>query len=236
MTVYGVDVVARAMLAAGLPYRLGAEVDATSPEPGAEYDCSELTQWAHVSLGVYLSDGTWAQEAEVRRVSVETAIATPGALLHTFEHVAISRGDGTTIEARGARWGVGSWSVYGRSWSFGGFVDGVNYSTPPSYPLPPLVAPIEEAEDMAWLVQADDGDIAVFTTDGVLKSWVRDGNAAADLTNAGISKRGASGQPIRMNRAAIDSLVLVGPAPIYAGDYTGPRTGFATPDAGSTRA
>jgi len=58
-------------------------------------------------------------------MSVEEALHTPGALLFrlspqgrqgspTNEHVAISLGDGRTIEARGKQYGVGSWSAENR--------------------------------------------------------------------------------------------------------------------------
>jgi hypothetical protein len=69
-------------------------------------------------------------------------------------------------------------------------------------------------------VQCDDGDAAVFATDGIQKTWVRDGFALAELVSIGLVKPDVN----RINRAAIDSLALVGPAPVYEDGYAGPRT------------
>ena len=45
---------------------------------------------------------------------VQEALRTPGALLFRPGHVAISLGDGRTIEARGRRYGVGIFDGAGR--------------------------------------------------------------------------------------------------------------------------
>lgn len=109
----------------GDPYVWGATVDMDDPDPDA-FDCSELVRWAASQAGVEVSDGTWLQYLDLKEegttMSVEEAIDTPGALLFRFStepvpgggrpssaHVAISLGDGRTIEAAGRRTGV----IYG---------------------------------------------------------------------------------------------------------------------------
>jgi cell wall-associated NlpC family hydrolase len=106
----------------GKPYVFGAEASLDDPDPAA-FDCSELTQWAAHQAGLTLPDGAAGQYRYCRNagttMSVEDALRTPGALLFTFDgepgptggepakaHVAISLGDGRTVEARGRNYGV----------------------------------------------------------------------------------------------------------------------------------
>ncbi len=106
----------------GTPYVFGAEAAATDLDP-ASFDCSELTQWAAAQAGVDLPDGSWIQYLQAKdsgnAISVDDALRTPGALLFSFDqeptadggrppgaHVAISLGDGRTVEARGRAYGV----------------------------------------------------------------------------------------------------------------------------------
>lgn len=135
----GSDLVAAAMRYSGTPYVLGAEGDL---DPGYEgvraLDCSELVQVALADLGISFPDGTWNQVREVVPISVEAGLATPGALLFTTglpDHVAISRGDSTTIEARGRAWGTGSWSAVGRFVS-AGLIPALTYTAPGPTPAP----------------------------------------------------------------------------------------------------
>jgi cell wall-associated NlpC family hydrolase len=116
-----------ALAQTGDEYRFGAEARPGDPDPEV-FDCSELVQWAAGKVGVELSDGTWLQYLELAEqgavVPVEQAINTPGALLFSFSseptpgggrpsqaHVAISLGDGRTIEARNSRYDVGSFEA-----------------------------------------------------------------------------------------------------------------------------
>jgi cell wall-associated NlpC family hydrolase len=133
----GQDVVDKAMTQAGKPYIFGYEVDLDDSDPEA-FDCSELTQWVSHQLGIKpeLPDGAIYQMRHCRNhsliIPVSQAVKTPGALLFRISesgnHVAISRGDGTTIEARGKAYGVGSWSaIKGRAWTHGGLIPGVKY-------------------------------------------------------------------------------------------------------------
>lgn len=145
MTPRASDFVAAAMRYDGLPYVLGAEGDL---DPGYQsvraQDCSELVQVALADLGVAAPDGHWVQWRWARDagllVSVADAVATAGALLFVYDgttegHVAISRGDGTTIEARGRAYGTGVFAATGRAWTHGAHVPGLDYR--PTAPPPP---------------------------------------------------------------------------------------------------
>jgi hypothetical protein len=108
---------------AGDPY------DSAHGEPGADnpdprtLDCSELVQWAAHMSGVEVTDGSWLQHFQLEdqgaSMSVQDALNTPGALLFSFDppptrnggrpahaHVAISLGDGRTIEAMSTKRGI----------------------------------------------------------------------------------------------------------------------------------
>jgi cell wall-associated NlpC family hydrolase len=60
-------------------------------------------------------------------VSVDKALHTRGALLFRPGHVAISLGDGRTIEARGSAYGVNIFSAQGRGWTSGALIPGLKY-------------------------------------------------------------------------------------------------------------
>ncbi len=123
-------------------YVFGAEAAPGDPDPHA-FDCSELTQWAAHRAGVDLPDGSWQQYLELQRhgavVPVEQAIRTPGALLFSFSseptpgggrpehaHVAISLGDGHTIEARGRSYGVGSFDANVHRFHYAALIPGIS--------------------------------------------------------------------------------------------------------------
>jgi len=93
--------------------------------------------------------------------------------------------------------------------------------TPPPPPLPPIV----KDPEMAKLVCADDGDPAIWLTDGVWRSWVRDGSAYENLRDNGIAEAALDGSPIKLSRAAVLSMSLAGdPAQYNDPSYTGPKT------------
>lgn len=177
----------------GLPYVLGAEADLTSDEIPAAFDCSELVQWACHRAGVTdCPDGHWIQIEWATRhglqISVEQGIATPGALLFVYDgtpagHVAFSRGDGLTIEARGRAWGCGSWPAHGR-FNRATLIPGVDHN--PTPPPPPLTPP--EDPEMLHLVVVDDPQFPIDSTPGVhlmftgdTVSWIRSGEALGIL-------------------------------------------------------
>ena len=119
-----------ALAQTGDAYVWGASASPTDPNPTA-FDCSELVKWAAKRAGVDLPDGSWLQYLQLKQqgatIPVEQALQTPGALLFSFSHeptpgggrpshthVAISLGNGKTIEARGRSYGVGSFDAANR--------------------------------------------------------------------------------------------------------------------------
>ena len=132
----GKSIVAKAMTQNGDPYIFGYEVNLQDPNPKA-FDCSELVQWVCAQLGVVptMPDGASYQRDHCRKyatmVTVSKAVKTPGALLFHIassgNHVVISRGDGSTIEAKGSAYGVGIFSSAGRGWTHAALIPGVTY-------------------------------------------------------------------------------------------------------------
>jgi cell wall-associated NlpC family hydrolase len=128
----------------GDPYVWGAEANTSDADPHS-FDCSELIQWAAGRAGVNLPDGSWNQYLALQdhAIPVDEALHTRGALLFHFSseptagsgrpaeaHVAISLGDGTTIEARGTKYGVGEFSGDGR-FNYAVLVPGLDASDVP---------------------------------------------------------------------------------------------------------
>ncbi|HVV37577.1 MAG TPA: peptidoglycan-binding protein [Acidimicrobiales bacterium] len=144
---YAADFVALCQHEAGDRYVYGAEVNLNDPDPkahGDPFDCSELVQWGTFRVGTPMPDGSAAQLAFCKshgtEISVAEGIATQGALLFiqtgSEHHVAVSLGNGSTIEARGKAYGVGNWGANGRPWTHAGLVPGLTYSAPPAAPVP----------------------------------------------------------------------------------------------------
>ena len=103
-------------------YVFNAHTNPDDPDPEA-FDCSELVEWAAAQTNVKVSEASYTQYLDMKAagtlISVEDAINTPGALLFKFpsepqpgqprqngSHVAISLGDGRTMEAMGTSYGV----------------------------------------------------------------------------------------------------------------------------------
>jgi cell wall-associated NlpC family hydrolase len=121
-------------------YVWGAKPPYTDPNPTA-FDCSGLVTWALKRIGIPAPDGTWWQQhwCEQRHtiIPIARAIGTQGGLLFRSTmggHVAVSLGNGSTIEARGAAYGVNSFPANGRPWTAGALVPGLNYGRPASSP------------------------------------------------------------------------------------------------------
>jgi hypothetical protein len=112
--------VALALQQAGKTYRFGAEASPSDPNPRA-FDCSELVEWcaARVGISPKVPDGSAAQKAHCKSISVAQAIKTKGALLFLPGHVAISLGNGKTIEAMNPTNGVRQGNAAGRFSSAG---------------------------------------------------------------------------------------------------------------------
>lgn len=113
---------------AGDRYVFGAEASLSDPDPDV-WDCSELIQWAAHQVGVNFPDGSSNQIAASRRISVSDAIRTRGAVLYKPGHIAVSLGNGRTIEALNPGYGVVSMSATARSfnWTAGGLIPGMRY-------------------------------------------------------------------------------------------------------------
>ena len=94
------------------------------------FDCSELVQWASSQVGVTFVDGSSNQKSTCQSaglgISVSEATGIKGALLFKEGHVAISLGDGRTIEAMGSDYGVCIGSV-GSRFTSGGKIPGMQY-------------------------------------------------------------------------------------------------------------
>jgi cell wall-associated NlpC family hydrolase len=107
-------------------YVYGAPRTPTAKDPKT-FDCSSFTQWAARQAGVKLDSTAEYQYMQLKRMNhlipVDQALKTKGALLFYFSrepsgglpagqaHVAISLGDGRTVEAKGTKYGVGEWSA-----------------------------------------------------------------------------------------------------------------------------
>jgi cell wall-associated NlpC family hydrolase len=109
----------------GDDYDYGVDVDLADPDP-ASFDCAELVEWALAQLGVLdglQGDWNWSQgqrgaiEGAGMGRSVDDARTIRGALLFNSHHVAVSLGDGQTIEAMGEAFNVRKGKVDGTSGS-----------------------------------------------------------------------------------------------------------------------
>ena len=154
MSVTGQQVADLAMTQSGKRYVFGVENDSKRVGTSSEWDCSELVQIVCRDLGVkpVVPDGAYWQWRHCRNnntmITVDQARRIPGALLFggtgkgtgrdAIWHVAISRGDDTTIEARNTKYGTGSWPI-GTRFQFAALIPGVDHAgTPPPY-TPPVV-------------------------------------------------------------------------------------------------
>lgn len=138
------EVVEVALSQEGDQYIFGAEASVSDSNPRA-FDCSELVQWSCGRAGVdpTMPDGSWLQARHCNNhallIPVADAIDIYGALLFKFDgdpfaggrpssaHVAFSLGDGTTMEARSSRHGVGTFTAYGRGWTHAALIPGTVY-------------------------------------------------------------------------------------------------------------
>lgn len=149
----GKDIVDLAMTRAGQKYVLGARVHLANGNWSGPWDCAEFVSWAcyhayrqviavrppNIQLGESYS-GWWheASTTSGTAIPVAEAIGTVGAILIRrpgfagvrIGHVAISRGDNTTIEAHSANVGVAvRKDASKRDWSGGWLVPGVLYTS-----------------------------------------------------------------------------------------------------------
>ena len=134
----------------GESYILGAFAPKDNPNWKGPWDCAEFASWlvfqcAGVLVGCVdnskapaLADaysGAWMRDASATHhpISLGQAKLTAGAVLVRkpaaggIGHVAISRGDGTTIEAHSSQRGVTNDKVDGRRWDIAMLVPGIEY-------------------------------------------------------------------------------------------------------------
>lgn len=158
----GSELVELARTQIGKRYVLGANVDLTSPDPPV-FDCAEFASWlayqatnrlvgctnngAAVAHAEPYSGG-WAsdiQRSVVPAVGLDEAMTIAGAVLvrapkgGRIGHVAISDGDGGTVEAHSTKLGVIAGKARGRAWTHAGLIRGVDYAKPD-----PIAAPLVE--------------------------------------------------------------------------------------------
>lgn len=129
--------VALALQQAGKNYVYGATPSSSNANPGS-FDCSSLVQWAALRCGIPdPTRTTYTQIAKIRGagkiITVQQAINTKGALLFNNgpEHVAISLGNGKTIEAMNSQAGVRQGNAAGRFVTGGLLVGAAGYKVAP---------------------------------------------------------------------------------------------------------
>ncbi|WP_439635787.1 CHAP domain-containing protein [Oceanicaulis sp.] len=144
----GNDLVRIASAHIGEAYHLGAVAEMDNKDYAGPWDCADFVSWcvyqaygvkAGVTSAGHPYSGAWITHAEnpAHALTVEAAFETPGAVLvrrpHHYGagHVAISDGQGGTIEARGQRYGVVRAKGQGRVWDLGSTIAGVAYQGPP---------------------------------------------------------------------------------------------------------
>jgi peptidoglycan hydrolase-like protein with peptidoglycan-binding domain len=146
------------------PYVLGARVPMNNASYHGPWDCAEFVSWCiYQTYGMLLGTrptnpstgdaytGYWVEDVLAARANIDVgqAIRTKGAILlrrprtrasgeHAIGHIAISRGDGSTIEARGRKYGVVIVpDAEGRVWDYGALIPGVQYVTGAAPPYAP---------------------------------------------------------------------------------------------------
>jgi cell wall-associated NlpC family hydrolase len=152
-----------ALAQTGDQYVFGAPVQPDNADP-QQFDCSGLVQWSAHRAGVDLEREALAQYRQMHRagtvIPVEQALHTPGALLFSFSsdpdhtapnhrHVAISLGDGHTIEAKGSAYGVGTFNASAKRFHYAALIPGISDHAGPATELhdagivlaPPAPAP-----------------------------------------------------------------------------------------------
>ncbi len=112
-------------------YVYGATPKSSEVQPAA-FDCSSLVQWAAARIGVTTIPRTSGDQFKAcTPISMDEAWRTRGALLSTTadgaDHLAISRGDGTTIEARNSKRGTGTFSDKG-TFVAAGLLNDIDYT------------------------------------------------------------------------------------------------------------
>lgn len=133
----------------GERYILGAFAPKDNAHWTGPWDCAEFASWVTFqTTGLLMGctsnaedparadaySGAWARDAlEVRVIGIGQAKLTAGAILirkpplKGVGHVAISNGDGTTLEAHSAKLGVSSLPIDGRRWDLAMLLPLIDY-------------------------------------------------------------------------------------------------------------
>ena len=134
----------QALAQVGDQYIFGAEVDVNDPNPQT-WDCAELTKWAAHQAGADIPGSSFEQYLDLKAqgllIPIEEAEHTPGALVFHFSseptegggrpseaHVALSLGDGRTVEAQSEEVGVITDDNIGGRFEYAALLPGVDYS------------------------------------------------------------------------------------------------------------
>ena len=134
-----------AMAQVGDDYVFGAKVAETDPDPQV-WDCAEFTQWSAYQVGAEIPGSSFEQYLDLKAkgllIPVEEGMNTPGALLFHFSsepepgggrpsqaHVALSLGDGRTVEAQSEDVGVITDDAGGR-FEYAALLPNVDYAGP----------------------------------------------------------------------------------------------------------
>lgn len=135
-----------ALAQSGDSYVFGANVDMHSANP-TSFDCSSLVEWSAAQVGITLPRTSYGQYLALQQqgstISVEQALHTRGALLFDFStpptpgggrpstaHVAISLGDGRTIEAMDTQHGVLTATANTKRFNYAAVVPGLDTADP----------------------------------------------------------------------------------------------------------
>ena len=144
------ELIKRADSHRGERYILGARVPLDNPNWKGPWDCAEFISWVvFQATGLMVGcvdnganpaiaepySGAWARDAarSTRMIGLGQARGTAGAVLvrkpgqNGIGHVALSRGDGTTIEAHSADRGVTNENVDGRRWDLAMLLPLIDY-------------------------------------------------------------------------------------------------------------
>jgi cell wall-associated NlpC family hydrolase len=146
-----------AMAQVGDDYVYGVEVAETDPDPQV-WDCAEFTQWSAYQVGAEIPGSSFEQYLDLKSkgllIPIEQGMNTPGALLFHFSsepqpgggrpsqaHVALSLGEGRTVEAQNEDVGVITDDAGGR-FEYAALLPNVDYAgTGDDQPSPLAAAP-----------------------------------------------------------------------------------------------
>jgi len=144
----------------GEPYALGARVPKADANYKGPWDCAEFVSWLYYqTFGILFgcadnngdpnspdgyADYWWRDANSIGTIiTIEQAKSTPGAAILRLAgngevgHIAVSDGNGGTVEAHGKDEGIINSVVDGRRWDMGVLVPGVTYKPNPILPFRP---------------------------------------------------------------------------------------------------